>query len=97
METQVTGEVFCWRGPAPHHFVRVPDDVCEVIADVSPEVTYGWGMVPVTVRIGRTTWPTSLWPKDGRYLVPLRKDARVRAGVELGDTVTLTLAIDVRV
>jgi len=35
-------------------------------------VTYGWGMIPVEVRIGGTHWPTSLWPKDGGYVGPLR-------------------------
>ena len=96
MDLQVTGEVFFWRGPAPHHFVGVPQDQCELLHEVAAEVTYGWGMVPVTVRMGRATWPTSLWPKDGGYIVPLRKDMRARAGVELGDTVTLTLTVDVR-
>ena len=41
---------------------------------VASIVSYGWGVIPVTARIGTTTWTTSLFPKDGSYLVPL-KDA----------------------
>ncbi|HEX8498564.1 MAG TPA: DUF1905 domain-containing protein [Actinomycetales bacterium] len=96
MDLEITGEVYLWRGPAPHHFVAVPPEQCEMLHEVAAEVTYGWGMIPVTVRMGRATWPTSLWPKDGGYVVPLRKDARMRAGVELGDTVTITLVVDLR-
>jgi uncharacterized protein DUF1905 len=33
---------------------------------VSASVTYGWGMIPVRVRIGDTEWTTSLWPEDER-------------------------------
>jgi hypothetical protein len=40
----------------------------------SPIVTYGWGMIPVTAQIGTTEWITSLLPKDGRYIVPVKTD-----------------------
>jgi hypothetical protein len=52
--------------------------------------------VPVTARLGGSTWTTSLWPKNGGYIVPLRLDVRRREQVDLGDTVTLGLTIDVR-
>ena len=58
-------------------------------------VTYGWGMIPVTAQIGATTWRTSLFPKDGRYLVPVRTDVRRREGLDVGDTVSVRLAVDV--
>ena len=90
-----SGEVFEWRGPAPHHFVRVPEDESAEIDEVKTAVTYGWGVIPVEVRMGSTTWSTSLFPKDGGYLVPLRLDARRAEGVELGDVVDLTLTLDV--
>ena len=95
MDLEFDGEVWFWRGPAPHHFVSVPDHLCGGIVDASSLVTYGWGMVPVTVRLGESTWTTSLWPKDGGYIVPLRLEVRRREQVDLGDTVTLGLTIDV--
>ena len=93
MEFEFSGRVWEWRGPAPHHFVTVPEDHCEVIAETAAMVTYGWGMIPVTVRLGETEWTTSLWPKDGAYIVPLKLAARRAEGVEIGDTVSIGLTV----
>lgn len=93
MQLEVTGEVFTWRGPAPHHFVRVDGDEAELVAETAAMVTYGWGMVPVRLGLGSTTWTTSLWPKDGGYLVPLKADVRRREHVEVGDVVTVRLEV----
>ena len=95
MDLEFTGDVWFWRGPAPHHFVWVPEDDAAAIEDVAAAVTYGWGMVPVTVHLGATTWTTSLWPKDGGYIVPLKLAVRRAEGVDVGDTVTVRLGIEV--
>ena len=94
MEVEVTGDVWEWRGPAPHHFVWVPDEQSAAIESVSPAVSYGWGMIPVTGRIGKTTFTTSLWPKDGRYVVPLKVAVRRAERIDLGDVVTIHLTLD---
>jgi hypothetical protein len=52
-------------------------------------------MIPVTVRIGRTTWYTALWPRDGAYIVPLKANVRKAEGLRLGDRVTVKLVIAV--
>ena len=65
MDLEFTDAVFEWRGPAPYHFVWVPEDDAALIQDLASAITYGWGMIPVAVTIGATTWTTSLWPKDG--------------------------------
>ena len=57
-------------------------------------VSYGWGMIPVTVEVGDTEWTTALWPKDGRYVVPFKDWVRAAEGLELGDTVHVRLTID---
>lgn len=95
MELEFTDTVFEWRGPAPYHFVRVPEDDALAIQDVAAAVTYGWGMIPVSVTIGETTMTTALWPKDGSYYVPLKDRLREAEGVGLGDVVTVRLRIDV--
>ena len=58
-------------------------------------MTYGWGMIPVRARIGKTTWKTSLFPKDGRYIVPLKTSVRKAERIEEGDTVTVQLEIEI--
>ena len=50
-------------------------------------MTYGWGMIPVTARIGDTEWTTSLWPKDGAYVVPVKTWVREKEDLDVGDTV----------
>ncbi len=93
MDVTFEAPIWEWRGPAPYHFVTVPEAQSELIAAASELVTYGWGMVPVTARIGGTEWTTSLWPKDGGYVVPLRDSVRKPEGLAIGDTITVTLSI----
>lgn len=93
MELRFEGEVWYWRGPAPFHFVTVPPQEAELIADLAPAVTYGWGMIPAAVEIGDTATTTSLWPRDGGYIVPIRADVRRAEQIEVGDVVTVALTI----
>jgi hypothetical protein len=93
MDLEFSGELWFWRGPAPWHFVTVPDDKCGELEAASAVVSYGWGMIPVTARIGDTSWTTSLWPKDGRYVVPVKAWVRQAEDLELGDTVTVGLTL----
>ena len=93
MLLEITGEVVEWRGPAPHHFVALPQDAAREVADVAALVTYGWGVVPVVVTLGSSTWTTSLIPRDGGYLLPLRAAERRAEGVALGDVVRATLEV----
>jgi hypothetical protein len=93
LELSFRNEVWYWRGPAPFYFITVPEDQCRELKAVSAEVTYGWGMIPATVRIGATEWTTALFPKDGRYLVPIKGGVRTAEGLDDGDTVTVTLTV----
>lgn len=95
MDLRFAGELWYWRGPAPFHFVSVPPDESEAIAEVAPRLTYGWGMIPARVAIGETEVTTSLWPKDGGYIVPVKKALQDAEGLELGDTVEVRLQLDV--
>jgi hypothetical protein len=92
---EFSGEVWFWKGPAPHHFVTVPDEDCGALEAAAAFVSYGWGMIPVSAELGETAWTTSLFPKDGRYIVPLKAWVRAAEGVEVGDVVTVRLGVDV--
>lgn len=89
------GDMFEWRGPSPFYFVRVPDAETARIVEVASMVTYGWGVIPVTVTVGATTATTSLFPKDGGYLVPIKNAVRLPEKLSVGDLVDVTLAIAV--
>jgi len=95
VDLEFSGEVWFWRGPSPWHFVTVPEEECAELEDSSAFVSYGWGMIPVAVRIGETEWTTSLWPKDGSYVVPLKAAVRRAEGINVGDVVSVRLAVDV--
>jgi hypothetical protein len=95
VELSFDGDMFHWRGPAPFHFVWVPQEEADAIADVAGAVSYGWGMVPVTGRIGETSFTTALWPKEGRYVVPVKDAVRRAERLGLGDVVTVHLEIAV--
>ncbi len=95
MDLEFSGELWFWKGPAPWHFVTVPDKDCGALEAASGFVTYGWGMIPVAARIGATGWTTSLFPKDGQYIVPVKAWVRKAEGLELGDVVTVRLAVEV--
>jgi hypothetical protein len=47
----------------------------------------------VNAAIGGTTWPTSLFPKDGGYVLPLRDRVRTAEGLEIDDSPQVTLTI----
>jgi hypothetical protein len=96
MQLDFDGELFFWRGPSPYHFVAVPENEGAEIHAVSSLVTYGWGVIPVLARIGETSWTTSLFPKEGGYVVPIRASVRKSEAVELGDNIRVSLSIEVK-
>ncbi len=96
VELEFEGEVIYWRGPSPFHFVTIPEAPCEEIADLSGLVTYGWGVIPVTAELGSTSWTTSLFPRRGGYLLPVKDAVRKAEGVEVGETVSVRLVIRLR-
>jgi hypothetical protein len=93
MHIEFQGKIFFWRGPAPWFFVTVPEQPSRDLKAISSLVTYGWGVIPVHVRIGSTEYTTSLFPKDGRYLVPVKASVRKAEDLQEGDTVTVRLEI----
>ncbi len=95
VELEFSGEIIYWRGPSPFHFVTVPDEQSAAIEAVSAMVTYGWGVIPVKARIGKTNFQTSLFPKGELYLVPVKVAVRRAEQLELGDRVTIRLSLNI--
>jgi hypothetical protein len=93
---EFSGEIWFWRGPAPYYFVTVPAELSLDLKDISGIVTYGWGMIPVRVAIGKTEWTTSLFPKEDQYIVPIRANVRAAENLENGDTVAVRLEVQIQ-
>ena len=96
MKSKFSAEIWYWRGPAPFYFVSLPQPDCVQLRELAQDVSYGWGMIPVRARIGRTTWDTSLFPKNGGYAVPLKSAVRDAEGLDDGDTAQVEISVEVR-
>ena len=94
MQMTINAELFTWRGPSPFHFIAVPAAESQRIRSAAALVSYGWGMIPVKAQIGETIWTTSLFAKDGVYVVPIKNLVRFGEKLTVGELVELTLAID---
>ena len=96
MKLVFAGAVIEWRGPSPYYFVPVPEEESDDIREVAALATYGWGVIPVEARIDKTTFETSLFPKDGGYLLPLKDAVRKPQGLSAGDSVIVEMTIRLR-
>jgi len=92
MTFEFEGRVIEWRGPAPFYFVAIPKEESDDIKFLAKGIEY-WGQVPVTARIEDTEFSTALFPKDGRYLLPLKNSVRESARIALDQIVGVELSI----
>ena len=92
MDFELEGTVVEWRGPAPFYFVDIPEEESSDIKFAAQGIEY-WGQVPVLARVGATEFTTALFPKDGRYLLPLKDAVRRPAGIEVGQEVRVALRV----
>jgi hypothetical protein len=93
MIIEFNGKIWFWRGPAPWYYVTVPAEPGSDLKAILGFVTYGWGMIPAQVRIGKTEWETALFPKNGSYIVPIKASVRKAENLEVGDEVTIRLEV----
>lgn len=93
MDFSFTGVMIEWRGPAPFYYVVIPSDICKEIKVAAKELSYGWGVIPVSAVIGNATFTTSLFPKNGGYLLPVKNSVRIPERLELGEEVKVKLVL----
>ncbi len=93
MILHVHGDIFEWRGPAPFLFVAIDEAQSRDIKAMAQLVSYGWGVIPVTCRLGQTEWKTSLFPRNNRYLIPVKVAVQRAEQVTAGDIVDIEVNI----
>jgi len=86
------GRVVEWRGPAPFYFVAIPQEESDDIKVMAKRIEY-WGQVPVIARILDTEFSTALFPKDGRYLLPLKRAVRASVRIEVDELVFVQMDV----
>lgn len=86
-------QVIEWRGPSPFYYAPLPAEVAAEIAAVKRQASYGWGVIPVNAEIAGVEFETSLFPKDGTYLLPLKAAVRRKLGITVGDAMEVAMTI----
>lgn len=91
----VTAPMWLWSGEGGSwHFITVPEREAAEIRALSHLSRGGFGSVKVQATINDVTWRTSVFPqKSGGYLLPVKKEVRCRAGIAVGDDVTVSLEL----
>lgn len=82
-----------WRGPAPFFFAPVPEAHFGAIRHAAMTASYGWGVVPVVARVGTSEFATSLFPRAGSYLLPIKLAVQTAEGVGLGDRIRVRMRV----
>ncbi len=88
-------QIIEWRGPSPFFFVPIPARYADELRLLAKAISYGWGVVPVEADIAGVAFTTSLFPKDGGYLLPLKVAVRRKANVTAGDLVAVGMSVGV--
>jgi hypothetical protein len=92
-EVVFEAEIIEWRGPAPLLFAPVPDEHVGAIRHAAMTESYGWGVVPVAARVGETAFATSLFPREGTYLLPIKVAVQPSEAVGLGDRIMVRMRV----
>jgi hypothetical protein len=94
LEWTFHAELWLWRADAAWHFITLPHEVADEIEDVVVD-RRGFGSIRVQVRIGGSTWQTSIFPsKEAQsFLLPIKKAVRVAEGLEVGDSCQVLLRL----
>ena len=95
MNLEFSGPIWYWRGPSPFHFLTVPEAQSNELKGIVHLVSYGWGMIPVQAQIGGTRFTTSLFHKDGLYVLPIKDSVRKAEGIAEDDYVTARIEVKV--
>jgi hypothetical protein len=76
-------------------FASVPVDQSVEIRELTEGLRRGFGSQRVIVSINESEWATSLFPESatGRFLLPVKKAIRQAEGIDVGDTVSVTIEL----
>jgi hypothetical protein len=68
--------------------------MCYIPVPFDPKPVFGKVRAPVTVTVNGYTYRSTIAPMGGVTCIPLRKSNREAAGLEGGETVSVTLTLD---
>jgi len=76
-------------------FVSLPADASDEIRDLTGGQRRGFGSVRVRVKVGASTWKTSIFPDSahGCFVLPVKRAIRRAEGLDAGDKATVTVEL----
>lgn len=84
----ISGQVGAW------HFVTIDKDTSAEIKRFDTFPRRGFGAIRVKVKIGETSWETSVfWEKKGTYILPIKKEIRKKESIKEGDEIDVVLKV----
>jgi Domain of unknown function (DUF1905) len=76
-------------------FVSLPGDASEEIRDLAAGSRRGFGSLRVRVKVGGSTWATSIFPGSGggAYVLPIKRAVRQAEALDVGDIATVSVEL----
>jgi hypothetical protein len=95
MPLHFRAELWLHDAEGPWHFVTLPGDLADEVAQRSAATPRGFGSVKVEATVGSTTWSTSLFPDTATrsYVLPVKKAVRQAEALVVGDPVEVDLEL----
>lgn len=96
MTYEFDAELWLWQSRSDSWtFVSLPEGVADEVLDVAGGRARGFGSLRVEVRVGATTWRTSIFPDSGRktYVLPVKKAVRAAEGLSAGSAARVHLVV----
>jgi len=93
-----TAHLWEWASKASWYFLSLPEADADDIEERFGATAHGFGSIRVEVKIGATTWRTSIFPSTSEktYVLPVKKAVRSAEGLlpEAQVAVELTIIED---
>ena len=92
---KIKSKVVPYPGMDAWYFAYVDKKLSAQIAEKHSKKKAGFGSIKVAVKIGKSSWKTSIFPDkhSGCYLLPLKRQIREAEGIDAGDTISFALTI----
>jgi hypothetical protein len=100
----IENKLWIWPfdGATAWHFITVPPEIAAKIKKINEsevsgkkKMKRGFGSIKVKVKIGKTSFDTSIFPnkRDQTYLLPVKKEVRKKEGIQEGEKIKFTLTL----
>lgn len=87
-------KIWIYEGQGAWHFATIDKNISSKIKSLGI-LKRGWGSIPVTATIKKTSWKTSIFPhQKDFYILPIKKSVRISEKISSGDTVLVKIKIE---